>query len=576
MSQRVVVDPVTRIEGHLRVEAQVDGGQVTDAWSSGTMWRGIEDILKGRDPREAWLFAQRICGVCTTVHALASVRAVEDALDIQPPLAASLLRDLIAICQYVQDHTIHFYHLQAFDWVDVVAALKADPSKTASIQASLSDYPKSGVAYFQGVQEKLQAFVNGGNLGPFTNGYWGHPAYKLPPEVDLLAVSHYLDALEFQRDFIRIQAMLGGKNPHPQTYLVGGMAHPIDLTSESALNDQALDELETLFQNGLDFVTQALLPDIAAIASYYLDWGAIGGGVGNYLAFGDFSSTGTPPRGGSANNASLFLPSGVIYNRDLSKIEPVDPMKIAEEVARSYYTYSAGDQKALQPLDGETNPNYTGPTPPYASLDVDNDYSWLKSPRYDGAVMEVGPLARMLVAYADGRSEVTSLINSALGQLNVGADALFSTLGRVLARGVETVVIAQHASTVLNQLRNEIASGNTKTFDDSKWDPGTWPSSAKGFGFHAGPRGALSHWVDIADGKISNYQVIAPTTWNAGPRDASGQPGPYEASLVGTPVADPTQPLEILRTIHSFDPCIACAVHILDAGGDEVLEVQVQ
>jgi len=266
----------------------------------------------------------------------------------------------------------------------------------------------------------------------------------------------------------------------------------------------------------------------------------------------------------------------VIYNRDLSKIEPVDPMKIAEEVARSYYTYSAGDQKALQPLDGETNPNYTGPTPPYASLDVDNDYSWLKSPRYDGAVMEVGPLARMLIAYADGRSEVTSPVNSALGQLNVGVDALFSTLGRVLARGVETVVIAQHASTVLNQLRNEIASGNTKTFDDSKWDPGTWPSSAKGFGFHAGPRGALSHWVDIADGKISNYQVIAPTTWNAGPRDASGQPGPYEASLVGTPVADPTQPLEILRTIHSFDPCIACAVHILDAGGDEVLEVQVQ
>ncbi len=576
MSQRIVVDPVTRIEGHLRVEAQVADGRVTDAWSSGTMWRGIEKVLIGRDPREAWLFAQRICGVCTTVHALASVRAVEDALGITPPLPASLLRDLIACSQIVQDHTLHFYQLQAFDWVDVRAALRADPVKTAAIQASMSDYPNSGASYFQSVQARLTAFFDGGNLGPFTNGYWGHPAYRLPPEVDLLAVSHYLDALDFQRNYIRIQAYLGGKNPHPQTYLVGGMARPIDLNSEAALNDEGLDQLETLFQQGIDFVTQALLPDLLAIASYYPDWAAIGAGVGNYMVFGDFSSTGAPPRGGTLDNPGLFFPAGVIYGRDLSKIAPLDPMRLTEEIARSWYSYQAGDDKALPPYAGETTANYTGPTPPYAFLDVGQRYSWLKSPRYDGAVMEVGPLARVLVAYADGRPQVTQLVDQALRQLRLGTSALFSTLGRVLARGVETVLIAEHALTVLGQLRQQIASGNTQTFDDSRWDPATWPSAARGFGLHAGPRGELSHWVEIADGKISNYQVVAPTTWNAGPRDAAGQPGPYEAALVGTPVADPSQPLEILRTLHSFDPCMACAAHILDASGNELLRVQVQ
>ena len=576
MSQRIVVDPVTRIEGHLRVEAQVEGGQVTDAWSSGTMWRGIENVILGRDPREAWLFAQRICGVCTTVHAQASVRAVEDALDIKPPLAASLIRDLIALSQIIHDHTIHFYQMQAFDWVDVLAALRADPVKTAAIQASLSDYPVSGASYFQDVQGKLQSFVNGGNLGPFANGYWGHPAYKLPPEVDLLAVSHYLDALQFQRNFIRVQAYLGGKNPHPQTYLVGGIARPIDLNSDDALNDEGLAQLEDLFTSALNFVTQALLPDLVAISSYYPDWAKIGAGTGNYLDFGDFSSTGVPPRGGTLNNASLFFPAGIIRDRDLTRLEPLDPMRLTEEVARSWYTYSGGDDEAVQPYQGETHPNYTGPTPPYDHLDVGSRYSWLKSPRYGGAVMETGPLARMLISYAAGRPQVKNLINSTLGQLRLGTDALFSTLGRQLARGVETVVVAQQALVVLAQLRERIAAGDTQTFDDSKWDPGTWPSSARGFGLHAGPRGALSHWVEITDGKVSNYQVISPTTWNAGPRDASGQRGPYEAALVGTPVHDPTQPVEILRTLHSFDPCMACAAHILDAEGTELLRIKVQ
>lgn len=574
-ASRVVVDPITRIEGHLRVEVQVTGGQVTEAWSSGTMWRGIETIVKGRDPREAWIFAQRICGVCTTVHALASIRAVEDALDIHPPVNAEYLRQLIALSQYVHDHVVHFYHLQALDWVDVTSALKADPKKAAAVQASLSDYPNGTAGQFASVQARLEKFVSAGNMGPFTNGYWGHPAYQLPPEVNLLAVSHYIDALQFQRDFIRIHAILGGKNPHPQTYLVGGMARAIDLNAPDALNDSALAELRQLFQNGLDFVTRAYLPDLVAVASYYPDWFTIGGGVGNYMAFGDFSSAGQPPTGGGPDRPDLLFPPGIIYDRDLSTVHPVDPTLITEEVARSWYTYSVGDDKPLPPYEGETTPNYTGPKPPYDQLDVEQRYSWLKAPRYQGRVMEVGPLARVLVGYATGRSDVRGLVSSSLAQLHLEPNALFSTMGRVLARGVETQLAAQRALEVLDSLHQNIANGDTEVFDGSKWDPSTWPRTARGVGFHGAPRGALSHWVNIEDGKISNYQAVVPTTWNAGPRDAAGQPGPYEASLVGTPVADPRQPLEILRTLHSFDPCMACAAHLLDEDGNELFEVTV-
>ena len=575
-SKRIVVDPVTRIEGHLRIEAQVSGGQVTEAWSAGTMWRGIEVVLRDRDPREAWLFAQRICGVCTTVHALASVRAVEDALGITVPVNAEYLRQLIALTQYVHDHVVHFYHLQAMDWVDVLSALKADPAKTAALQASLSDYAIGGTGHFTAVQAKLRAFVSRGNLGPFTDGYWGHPAYRLPPAVNLLAVSHYIDALSFQRGFIRIHALLGGKNPHPQSYLVGGMSRPIDLNSDDAINDGVLAELQELLQAGLDFVTQAFLPDLTAIASYYLPWSSIGAGTGNYLAVGEFSSTGQPPRGGTPDSRpDLLFPPGIVLGRDLTAVHPVDPAQITEEVARSWYSYTSGDDKPLRPFDGQTTPNYTGPSPPYEYLDVAGRYSWLKAPRYAGQVMEVGPLARVLVSWASGRQPARDLVSRALGTLKVGPDALFSTLGRMLARGIETQLAAQRALDVLGLLRGNIAGGDTQTFDNTKWDPAAWPSRARGVGFHGAPRGMLSHWVDITDGKIANYQAVVPSTWNASPRDAAGQPGPYEAALVGTPVADPARPLEILRTLHSFDPCMACAAHILDADGTELLQVRV-
>jgi Ni,Fe-hydrogenase I large subunit len=569
---RIAVDPVTRIEGHLRVEAEVNGGSVTDAWSSCTMWRGIETILKGRDPRDAWYFTQRICGVCTTVHALASVRAVENALGIVPPLNAQLIRNLIGLSQFVQDHVVHFYHLHALDWVDVVSALDADPVATAALASSISDYARSGESHFAAVKERLANFVAGGRLGPFAQGYWGHPAYRLPPEANLMAVSHYLDALDFQRDYIRIHAILGGKNPHLQTYLVGGMAVPIDPSSQNAINAQTLLQMRKLLENGLNFVAQAYIPDLLAVAPFYTEWAGIGGGLGNYMSFGDFP-TGT--QNPSIDPDALYLPRGLIFNQDLSTVVTLDPTKITEYVAHSWYSYDGGDDVALPPFEGETSPNYTGPEPPYEFLDTDSKYSWLKSPRYDDTPVEVGPLARMLVAYGSGHSRVKELVDTVLGVLGVGAEALFSTLGRTAARGIEAQVLAERSLEVLDQLVANIGGGDIAIHNGDLWEPSTWPATASGFGMHEAPRGSLSHWVTINDGAIDQYQIVVPSTWNAGPRDGNGERGAYESALLGTPIADPTQPLEILRTLHSFDPCMACAAHVLDKDGTPIVEVTV-
>ncbi len=569
---RIVVDPITRIEGHLRVEAEVDGGKITDAWSSCTMWRGIEKILNGRDPRDAWYFTQRICGVCTTVHAMASVRAVENALGIEPPLNAQLIRNLIQASQFVHDHVVHFYHLHALDWVDVVSALDADPAATADLAQSISAYPRSSPTYFAAVRDRLANFVSAGRLGPFTNGYWGHPAYRLPPEGNLLAVSHYLDALEFQRKYVEIHAILGGKNPHLQTYLVGGMAVPIDPNSQNAINAGTIGRLRGLLQEGLDFVTQAYIPDLLLVASFYEDWAGIGGGLGNYMSFGDFPLGNKNP---SMDPDNLFLPRGIVLGKDLGTVHPMAPTKIAEYISHSWYSYEEGDDVALPPLEGETTPNYTGPEPPYEFLDTDAKYSWLKSPRYDDTPVEVGPLARMLVAYASGHERVVELVDTVLTKLGVGAEALFSTLGRTAARGIETQVLAEYSLALLDTLAANIAGGDLQIHNGELWDPKTWPDEASGFGMHEAPRGSLSHWVKIAGGKVASYQAVVPSTWNAGPRDANGRRGAYEAALLDTPMADPAQPLEILRTVHSFDPCMACAAHVLDKDGNPVVEVQV-
>jgi hydrogenase large subunit len=569
MSPRIVIDPITRIEGHLRIEATLDAANaVTDAYSSGTMVRGIERILEGRDPRDAWAFTQRACGVCTTVHAFASIRAVEDALGIRIPKAANLIRNMMIAQQYVHDHVMHFYILHALDFVDVVSALSADPKKTSDIQQSISAWPNSSPGYFADVQKKVQAIVDSGQLSLFSHGYWGHPAYKLPPEVNLLAVAHYLECIDWQSQVTKIHTIFGGKNPHPN-FLVGGVPLPIAMDSDQALNAERLSIIADSIQKLNDFVDMVYIPDVLAVAPYYLDYAGLGEGLGNFLTWGEF------PLDDINDPASFVVPRAVILGRDLKNLVVPDPRdfeKMKEYVTHSWYSYRDGDGAGLYPAKGETVFNYTGPEPPYEYLNVEGKYSWLKAPRWNDTPMEVGPLARVLVMYASGHKETVGLVEAVLGALKAPASALFSTLGRTAARAIETKVFGGLLPTLYDRLVAEIKAGNTATFNGERWEPRTWPRHAEGFGFTEAPRGALGHWVVIDGGKIENYQLVVPTTWNASPRDHKNQPGAYEASLVGTRLAVPDQPLEILRTIHSFDPCMACAIHMIDAQGNTVGE----
>ena len=581
MSERVVVDPVTRIEGHLRIEAETDdAGNIVGASSAGTMVRGIETILKGRDPRDAWAFTQRICGVCTLVHGIASVRAVENALDYQIPANAQLIRNLMIGAQYVHDHVMHFYHLHALDWVDVVSALKADPKKTSELAQTISKWPKSSPGYFADMQKKIKTFVESGQLGIFANGYWGHPAYKLPPEANLMAVAHYLEALAWQRDVVQIHTIFGGKNPHPN-FLVGGSPSPISINTggnsggagTTGLNILGLQQIQDVINRMMVFVNDVYVPDTLAIASYYKDWFKKGSGVRNFMTFGDM------PEKGMDDPSSYFIPGGVILDRDLSKIHPIDlndPSQIQEFISHSYYDYSVGKDKGLHPYDGETNLNYSGPKPPYDFLDTESSYSWLKSPRWKGQPMEVGPLARVLTLYASGHEPTKDLAGAVLKQLDLPLEAMFSTMGRTAARTLETKLIGDQMNVWMNNLVTNIKAGDLSVHNNAKFDPSTWPKEARGVGFMEAPRGALAHWIVIKDEKIDNYQAVVPSTWNAGPRDAEGKDGPYEAALTDNhQLHDPKQPIEILRTIHSYDPCIACAVHVTDPDGEELVKVKV-
>jgi hydrogenase large subunit len=588
-TKTVVVDPITRIEGHLRIEAETDdSGTITRASSAGTMVRGIELILRGRDPRDAWAFAQRICGVCTLVHGIASVRAVENALNYEIPPNAQLIRNLMIGAQYIHDHVMHFYHLHALDWVDVVSALKADPKATSALAQSLSNYPRSSPGYFSDVQKKLKDFVEGGQLGIFANAYWGHPAYKLPPEANLMAVAHYLDALAWQRDVAQLHTIFGGKNPHPN-FLVGGApsaisAHPGHRgkgagphfrggAGATAVNLVGLQRVKEIIGQMRAFVDQVYVPDTLAIAGFYKDWAAQGEGVGNFMTYGEF------PVKSMSDPSGFMIPSGVILNRDLDTIHELDlhaEDQIREYVAHSWYDYSVGKDQGLHPYRGETKLNYTGPKPPYAHLDTEQSYSWLKSPRWKGKAVEVGPLARVLMLYATGHEQTRELVNHTLATLDVPVQALYSTLGRTAARTLETKIIADSMLGWYDGLMANIKTGDVRTFNETLWDPSTWPRFAKGVGFSEAPRGALAHWIVIKDGRIDNYQAVVPSTWNAGPRDAAGQDGPYEAALKGHVLHDPAQPIEILRTIHSFDPCIACAVHVTDPHGAELVRVKVR
>jgi hydrogenase large subunit len=573
MPTRVVVDPVTRIEGHLRIEAMLDDHNVVhDAMSSGTMWRGIEVILQGRDPRDAWAFAERICGVCTTVHALASVRCVENALSIKVPQNADIIRNIMFLTQMVQDHVIHFYHLHALDWVDVVSALKADPAATATLAQKVSpSWPLASPGYYRDIAGTLKNFAESGQLGIFQNAYWGHPAYKLPPEANLMAVAHYLEALKWQKEIIKIHTIFGGKNPHPN-YLVGGMASAISMQSDSAINMERLNYVAGLIQGANTIVEQLYIPDLLAVASFYPEWTKIGGGLGSYMAYGDV------PQNGISDPSQFRFPRGVVLNKNLEEVLSVDladTSQVQEQIAHSWYEYPDG-KDALHPWEGVTQPKYSGPKPPYKQLDENGKYSWLKTPRWKGNAVEVGPLARLIVGYASGKQEFKDVVNDALAALKVPPTALFSTLGRTAARGLETRLAVQWLQQEYDHLITNLKAGDSATADTSRWDPSTWPAEAKGFGFTEAPRGALGHWIHIRDQKIANYQIVVPSTWNASPKDAKGQHGAYEAALLETPMADPKRPVEILRTIHSFDPCLACASHVIGPGGRQLAKVIVR
>jgi hydrogenase large subunit len=570
-TQRVVIDPITRIEGHLRIELETRGGKITNAWASATQFRGIETILHGRDPRDAWAMAQRICGVCTGVHAIASIRAVEDALKYPIPRSAELIRSLVNGMGIVQDHVMHFYHLHALDWVDVQSALAADPQATARLAASISPWPNNSATWFREVQQRVGKSVAGGQLGIFAGNYWGHPAYRLPPEANLLALAHYLEALPWQREIIRLHAIFGGKNPHPN-FVVGGMACSINLDNQLTINAIRLDELRGYITQARRFVEEVYYPDVLAIAGFYKDYAAIGAASPSLLAVGEsgFSCSGAP-QGGEVR-------AGVLLDGDYGHLQPFDPMKIAESVASSWYTYPEGDRTGRHPWQGETSPRYTGPRPPFQQLSDRDKYTWVKAPRYDGRPVQVGPNARLLVACAQGHAETVQVVDAALGQLGAGRESLNSTLGRTLCRAAESVLLARRLEEWFGELQERIKSGDTATFNPDLWEPKTWPKSAKGVGFTEAARGTLSHWVEIDDGRIARYQCVVPSTWNSSGRDAEGQRGPFEHALAAGghhPLEDPQRPLEVLRTVHSFDPCQSCAVHLLDLAGGTAVEVNV-
>lgn len=583
--KRVVVDPVTRIEGHMRCEVNLDSSNVIrNAVSTGTMWRGLEVILKGRDPRDAWAFTQRICGVCTGTHALTSVRAVENALGIQIPENANSIRNIMQLSLQVHDHLVHFYHLHALDWVNPVNALKADPKATSELQQAVSPHhPNSSPGYFRDIQTRLKKFVESGQLGPFKNGYWTNPAYLLPPEADLMAVTHYLEALDFQKEIMTVRTIFGGKDIHPN-WLVGGVPCAINLDGDMAagapVNMVSLNYVQKITDRCIDFVNNVYIPDIIAIGKFYKGW-LYGGGLSNksLLAYGCI-----PDKANDYSPANLLMPHGAIIDGKLSDIHPVDltdPEQIQEFVPHSWYKYP-DESKGLHPWDGITEPNYQlGPNAKGTSTNIEQidegaKYSWIKAPRWRGHAMEVGPLARYIVGYMQGRADIKEQVDSTLRALDVPIDALFSTLGRTAARALEAQWAAEKQKYFLDKLIANIKAGDTSTANTTKFDPKTWPTEVKGVGFSEAPRGALAHWVRIKDGKIENYQCVVPTTWNGSPRDNKGNIGAFEASLMNTKVERAEEPVEILRTLHSFDPCLACSTHVMGPDGQELAEVTVR
>jgi hydrogenase large subunit len=565
MANRITIDPITRIEGHLRIDVEVDNNAVSNAWASCTMWRGIENILQGRDPRDAWLFTQRFCGVCTTVHAMASVRSVEDALKLQVPLNAQYIRNLILIAHALHDHIVHFYQLSALDWVDILQIPKADIGATTKLAESVSPWTRNSREEFKAAQDRVNAVAASGQLGIFMNGYWGHPAMRLSPEVNLLAFTHYVQALEYQRKALQVVGILGGKTPHIQNLTVGGVANAIDLDSTSALDMDKLEMIRELLTQVVRFVNEVYFIDVCAVAAMYPEWFKIGKGVNNYLAVPDLPL--------DSAGSSYDLPGGYIMNGNIGGVHAFKTAAdedfrkgVSEDVAHAYYH---GD-KPLHPYKGVTDPDFTG-------WNGDKKYSWVKAPRFNGAPMQVGPLSQVLVGFAQGhpltKKYAVKAIDTigAVGHIQVTPGMLESTLGRHGARAIRCAMLGELAQKHLQLLIDNVAKGDYAVHNAPVFPSG----EVEGVGTHEAPRGTLSHWIVVKDGKIKNYQAVVPSTWNASPRDASGAHGPYEASLLHTPLARPEEPLEVLRTVHSFDPCMACACHTFDPSGKQIAKVKV-
>lgn len=579
--ERIVVDPLTRIEGHLRVELEVENQCIKDAWSETTQFRGIETIVEGRDPRDVWAFVGRICGVCTGTHSVASVVAVEDAIGCTIPQQAQLIRDLVLAAHEVHDHCVHFYHLHALDWVNVVSAAKADPQAAVDFAQSIgSTWKGNSLERFTEVKNTIQGVLDSGQLSIFTGGYWDHPDYRLPDEANLMAVAHYLDALQFQRSIIRISTVFGGKNPHPN-FLVGGMACSIDPDRSETVNQVHLDQIRGWVQEIQDFVHGCYVPDALAIMGVYKDYFHIGAAAPNFLAVG---MAGATLRGDHLTGTMGYLykeiTPGIILDGDYTTLHPLDTEKIKEYVSSAWFSYEDGNDAGLHPAQGETTVAYTGPQPPYTWLADGEEYTWSKAPRYDGRPTQVGPIARVLLAYLQGEEHTVELVDRALKEYGIEVKDLNSTAGRTLARAVEAATTADAmAEVLLPTFEANLKQGDIDVFNNTTWEPSSWPEECEGFAMLEVARGCLSHWITIKDQRTERYQAVVPTTWLAGGRDPEGNLGPYEESLAGTgkhPLVNPKEPLEVLRTIHSFDPCMSCAVHLTDPADGELVTVMTQ
>jgi quinone-reactive Ni/Fe-hydrogenase large subunit len=561
-NKRIIVDPITRIEGHLRIEVEIDENNVIkNAFASSTLWRGLETIVKNRDPRDAGFLMQRICGVCTFSHYRAGIEAVEDALDITPPLNAKLTRSLMNQALFMHDHLVHFYHLHGLDWVDITSALEADVAKASKEAFKYTKYPiATGENDLLKVKDRVKEFAARGELGPFANAYWGHETFKLTPEQNLIALSHYLKALEVQRTAAQLMAMFGGKQPHPQSLTVGGVTCVMDL-----LDPSRMSEYLTKYKEVANFIEHAYYADILMAGKAYANEPSVTAQAGtmNFMSNEEMQ----------LNKSEFLFDTGIILNGDLSKVHPINEDLITEEATHSWYK----DDEPLHPYDGKTNPNYTGMSEAMTIgaegkevhskvIDEKGKYSWIKSPRYDGKAMEVGPLASVLVSYASGNEKIVKIVDKFLKETGLPTQALFTTLGRTAARALQVKAIIDNGletfDTLIENLKVDQETYTTYKIDKDKEYKGRFIGDV--------PRGMLSHWIRIKNGVVENYQAVVPSTWNAGPEDSTGLKGPYESNLIGLKVKDITQPLEIIRVIHSFDPCIACAVHVMDTKGNEL------